>query len=189
MAQVAPVFAHEPTVSRAPTGEYVMYYTTNYGEQPGSQCNPPCVCGHNGTSCLQCPNDQQCHAKPRSPLSTRMSWANTTDGPWSKPVLVPSPTQGDTNCACVIRRNSSLVCMGRPGLGSASSAASLTAALLVPNQQSVPVSEQWPSRTLPHMRAGSGLLCSAARRPLERSQHVSAMGSASWGWYSRGGNA
>jgi hypothetical protein len=47
--------------------------------------------------------------------------------------------------------------------------------------------EQWPSRTLPHMRAGSGLLCSAARRPLERSQHVSAMGSASWGWYTRGG--
>ena len=46
---VAPVFAHEPTVSRAPTGEWVMFYTSNYGETPGSQCNPPCSCGHNGT--------------------------------------------------------------------------------------------------------------------------------------------
>ena len=50
-------------------------------------------------------------------MSTRMSWANTTDGPWSTPVLVPAPTTGDTNMACVILANSSLVCMGRPGLG------------------------------------------------------------------------
>ena len=26
---VAPVFAHEPTVSRAPTGEWVMFYTVS----------------------------------------------------------------------------------------------------------------------------------------------------------------
>lgn len=111
------MFAHEPTVSRAPTGEWVMFFTTNFGEKPGSQCGPPCHCGHNGTSCLSCPNDQQCSATPRSPMSTRMSWSNTTDGPWSTPVLIPSPTAGDTNCACVIRANSSLVCMGRPDLG------------------------------------------------------------------------
>ena len=29
---VMPVFAHEPTVSRAPTGEWVMYFTTDFGE-------------------------------------------------------------------------------------------------------------------------------------------------------------
>ena len=99
------------------SGEYVMYYTTNFGEKPGSQCGPQCTCGHNGTSCLQCPNDQQCSAEPRSPLSTRMSYARAPQGPWTTPVLVPAPTQGDTNLACIIRKNGSLVCLGRPGLG------------------------------------------------------------------------
>lgn len=94
-----------------------MFYTSNYGEPAGQQCNPPCTCGHNGTSCLQCPNDQQCYAKPKAALSTFMRWSNSTDGPWSTPLLVPAPTTGDTNCACVIRNNGSLVCMGRPGLG------------------------------------------------------------------------
>lgn len=94
-----------------------MYYTTNFGEKPGSQCGPQCTCGHNGTSCLQCPNDQQCSAEPRSPLSTRMSYARAPQGPWTTPVLVPAPTQGDTNLACIIRKNGSLVCLGRPGLG------------------------------------------------------------------------
>ncbi len=94
-----------------------MFYTSNYGELAGQQCNPPCTCGYNGTSCLQCPNDQQCHAEPRGKLNTFMRWSNSTDGPWSTPLLVPAPTAGDTNCACVIRNNGSLVCMGRPGLG------------------------------------------------------------------------
>ena len=97
---VQPVFAHEPTVSRAPGGAWVMYYTTNYGEVPGSQCNLPCSCGSNGTSCLSCPNDQQCHASPQAPLSTRMSFSNSTEGPWSTPVLVPASGGGDTNLAC-----------------------------------------------------------------------------------------
>ena len=35
----------------------------------------------------------------------------------SDPVLVPSPSRSDTNMACVILTNSSLVCLGRPGLG------------------------------------------------------------------------
>ena len=94
-----------------------MFYTTNYGEKPGSQCAAPCDCGHNGTSCLSCLNDQQCDASPRSPLSTRVSYSNSTEGPWSAPLLVPAPTEGDTNLACIIRKNSSLVCLGRPGIG------------------------------------------------------------------------
>ena len=115
---VWPVFAHEPTVARAPTGEYVMYFTTNYGEEPGSQCGVPCTCGRNGTSCLSCPNDQQCTwPGKRAPMSTRMSYASSPSGPWSDPVLVPAPTSGDTNLACLIRANHSLVCLGRPGLG------------------------------------------------------------------------
>ena len=61
---VWPVFAHEPTASVDPnTGELVMFFTTNEGEKPGAQCGPPCTCGNNGTSCLSCPNDQQCSAE------------------------------------------------------------------------------------------------------------------------------
>eukprot|EP00937_MAST-01D_sp_MAST-1D-sp2_P005331 g5331.t1 len=113
---VQPVFAHEPTVSRDPdTGDFVMFYTTNYGEAPGSQCNPPCDCGSNGTSCLSCPNDQQC--KYGAPLNTFMAHASAPDGPWSTPVPVPQPGTGDTNLACIIRPGGALVCMGRPGLG------------------------------------------------------------------------
>lgn len=113
-----PVFAHEPTVARDPTsGNYVMFFTTNFGEVPGSQCGPPCTCGHNGTSCLSCPNPLQCPVKPAAPLSTRMAYAPTPEGPWSTPVLVPASTKGDTNLACAIRANQSMVCLGRPGLG------------------------------------------------------------------------
>lgn len=111
------VFAHEPTVSRSPTGEWVMYFTSNYGERPGTQCAPPCTCGFNGTSCLQCLNDQQCDASPQAPLSSFMSYALSPNGPWSDPVHVPAPTHGDTNLACLIYEDSSLVCLGRPGLG------------------------------------------------------------------------
>ena len=32
-------------------------------------------------------------------------------------MLVPSKGSGDTNLACIIRANSSLVCLGRPSLG------------------------------------------------------------------------
>eukprot|EP01052_Picozoa_sp_SAG31_P019042 SAG31_NODE_1373_length_8603_cov_4.155456_5_plen_102_part_00 len=64
---VAPVFAHEPTVSRAPTGEWVMFYTSNYGHEAPC-CNPPCTCGRNGTSCLQCPNVRDQNAEPSPQL-------------------------------------------------------------------------------------------------------------------------
>jgi hypothetical protein len=46
-----------------------------------------------------------------------MSFSQTPEGPWSEPVLVPAPSKGDTNLACIIRRNSSLSCLGRPGIG------------------------------------------------------------------------
>ena len=43
---VAPVFAHEPTVSRAPTGEWVMFYTTNFGVRAS---HSPAATGAPGT--------------------------------------------------------------------------------------------------------------------------------------------
>ena len=111
---VFPVFAHEPTVSRAPSGEYVMFYSTNYGQKripcTGYSCH-----GFNGTSDLSCPNDQQCTIS--EPLLTFMSYASDPDGPWSTPVRVPTPDGADTNMACLIREDSSITCMARPAIG------------------------------------------------------------------------
>ena len=74
-------------------------------------------CRFNGTSDPSCPNDQQCSLKPAEPLSTRMSFSKYPDGPWSDPVLVPSPGNTDTNLACVIAKDSSILCLARPALG------------------------------------------------------------------------
>lgn len=111
---VWPVFAHEPTVTRAPTGEYVMYFTTNYG-QKSIPCTGKSCFGFNGTSDPGCPNDQQCHID--EPLLTRMSYSNSPYGPWSEPKLVPSPDNSDTNLACTIAKNGSVLCLGRPQIG------------------------------------------------------------------------
>jgi hypothetical protein len=143
---VFPVFAHEPTVSRAPSGEFVMFFTSSHGQKE-IPCTGKSCFGHNGTSDISCPNDQQCTIDPPEPLLTQMSFASKPAGPWSTPVLVPSPGAVDTNMACIVSghrarafplhmyvypfiyccfrfrflrqiyANSSLFCMGRPGIG------------------------------------------------------------------------
>ena len=93
-----------------------MFFTSSYGQKQ-IPCTGKSCFGHNGTSDISCPNDQQCTIQPPEPLLTQMSYAPHPGGPWSTPVLVPSPGPVDTNMACVIHPNSSLFCMGRPGLG------------------------------------------------------------------------
>eukprot|EP00466_Bigelowiella_natans_P014949 jgi/Bigna1/126235/aug1.2_g943 len=110
------VFAHEPTVSRAPTGEYVMFYTTNYG-QKSIPCTGNSCFGANGTSDPSCPNDQQCTLDPPEPLLTRMSYSKGPDGPWSEPQLVPNPSSSDSNLACIIKEDDSILCLARPAIG------------------------------------------------------------------------
>eukprot|EP00946_MAST-07B_sp_MAST-7B-sp1_P001096 g1096.t1 len=112
---VWPVFAHEPNVVRAPTGEYVMIFTKNIGGIPGSQCNPPCKCGHNGTSCKSCLDERQCTSF--APVQTAMSWSHSPNGPWSSPIAVPKAPIYGTNLACIIYRNNTLLCTGQPGRG------------------------------------------------------------------------
>lgn len=118
---VWPVFAHEPTVARAPSGEFVMFFTSTCPN--ATYCEIPCtgqICngGINGTTPYdhplpgKCPNDQHCTEE--STLSSYMSWAHSANGPWSEPVLLPAPFTGDTNLAPVIFQNGSLVGLGRP---------------------------------------------------------------------------
>ena len=116
---VFPVWAHEPSVIRAPTGEYVMYYSTS-SFHTQNQSNIPCtgkVCsGRNGVSADWCPWDSQCSLpKEKWQIQTAMSWSWSPEGPWSEPVKLPSPVHHDLNVACVILQNSSLTCLGRQG--------------------------------------------------------------------------
>ena len=114
---VFPVFAHEPTVARAPTGEFVMFFTAVFA--PTVPCtNKTCTGGSDGTTPWdhpfpgRCPNDQHCSISV--PLSSYMSFAKHPDGPWSKPQILPAPGGGDTNLAPIIRADGSLIGLGRP---------------------------------------------------------------------------
>lgn len=120
-AVVFPVWSHEPSVVRAPTGEYVMYFSTTVGHPPGKDeipCSGALCPGRNGTSDISCPADNTC-ALPKSAWSmhTRMSYASTPYGPWSPPQTLPSSAHHDTNLACFIEEDGSAVCLGRPSLG------------------------------------------------------------------------
>jgi len=110
------VWGHEPTVARAPTGEYVLFWTAKFGsEVPCSKT----VCSHgndgssviNGKDCLP---DTQCTYRPQ--LLTYMAYSKEPTGPWSTPVIVPSPDGEsiDTNLAPIIRKDGSLLGLGRP---------------------------------------------------------------------------
>ena len=97
------IFAHEPTVARAPTGEWVMWYTSGLTAPRDAPCN--CSDGSTPPSC------SGTYSADPSFLSTAPSLA----GPWSKPLLVPlldcnaTYCQHDMNLAGVIHDNNSFV--------------------------------------------------------------------------------
>lgn len=110
------VWGHEPTAARAPTGEYVLFWTAKFGD------DVPCShqqCGHgnNGDTVVDdqyCLPDTKCVYRPD--LTTYMSYSKDPAGPWSAPVLVPKGAfgDGDTNLAAIIRADGSLLGLGRP---------------------------------------------------------------------------
>lgn len=111
------LWGHEPTVARAPTGEYVLFWTAHFGDEvPCSRV--PCRDGDNGDSVMDaehCLNIHDCVYNPE--LNSYMSYASDPAGPWSPPVLVPKGAfgRGDTNLAPIILKNGSLIGLGRPG--------------------------------------------------------------------------
>jgi hypothetical protein len=114
-AVVWPIWAHEPTVVRAPTGEYVMYWTGNNGSgvlaNPGGQVCASCVDGSTPPSCRTGRNWSV-------PLPTYMSWAAGPRGPWAPPALIPSVQPLlDTNLAGVILENGTFVGLWRDNSG------------------------------------------------------------------------
>jgi len=111
------LWGHEPTVARAPTGEYVLFWTAHFGsEVPCSRV--PCGDGDNGNSVMDGKNCSDIHDCVYNPaLNSYMSHASDPAGPWSTPVLVPKGSfgSGDTNLAPIIREDGSLLGLGRPG--------------------------------------------------------------------------
>jgi hypothetical protein len=115
-----PAFSHEPSATRAPTGEYVVHFTsTAYGcpidEKPGwGSCvskkfgggpgiigpqpggEPGCVCDDNVSWHDRCTGNLTIALDPATQFPTLMSWASHPLGPWSKPVVVYNGSDGST---------------------------------------------------------------------------------------------
>ena len=110
---VVDAFSHEPIVARAPTGEWVMWFT---GEVEGAPSRPRCrECSGGNT-----PINTRCAAGFASVYGpSYLSWAASPFGPWSKPERLfasqAALTNMDTNLAATILPNGSVVGIGRTG--------------------------------------------------------------------------
>ena len=111
------VFSHEPEVIRAPTGEYVMYFTASLRSEHGI-CN---CCKANVSKCdgSTGPSDCPSMTSPFNPRlrdsdPTLMAYSSHPEGPWSTAQPIWPKYQGsDTNFAPIILPNNSLVAIWR----------------------------------------------------------------------------
>jgi len=107
---VVPAFAHEPNVVRAPSGEFVMYYTASFPDDPPPEACMACTDGST-------PADAECPGGPAGDGPTYMIYAKEPHGPWSKPQQLFNSqtnfTNLDTNLALVILPNNSVVGIAR----------------------------------------------------------------------------
>ena len=107
------VFSHEPIAARAPTGEYVVYFTAVLAPNPlpvnGGQRCADCA---NGISPAVCGTDGNRNASVNLP--TYMVYSKDPNGPWSDPVMVPTTDVfADSNFAPVIRPDGGLIALTR----------------------------------------------------------------------------
>jgi hypothetical protein len=108
------VSTHEPTVARAPGGEFVMHFLAFHWNARNASM---CACADGNTRRGDCPDGVGQAEAARRNGGTWMSWAASADGPWSEPVLIFQPGQwGEpwpigTNLATAILPNRSVVGM------------------------------------------------------------------------------
>ena len=100
-----PIFTHEPSVSRAPTGEWVLYWS---GYPKGRSLGPPCMSACTDGWTPKNLSAYGCKLPRGGSPPTYMSWAASPDGPWSPPVEVLA-APWDTNLAVVILQNGSAI--------------------------------------------------------------------------------
>ena len=132
------VFSHEPMMARAPTGEYVMYFTSSLENATVGTCDC-CAAGRSkcdgSTGPGDCPGTTTTTTATSTTSTTTttsttgglggrvgvgdsdptwMSYASSPDGPWSEPKRVFADWHGsDTNFAPLILRNGSLLAIWR----------------------------------------------------------------------------
>ena len=116
------VWSHEPTVARAPTGEFVMMFTSApwgpNGQPPVNATHfTPCNCTTLASTKLCGWSDLTGPVPGVTPapigylsrgMPTFMSYAKTPTGPWSSPMSIPIRGLGDANFAFTIRKDGSL---------------------------------------------------------------------------------
>ena len=118
---IFPVWSHEAVVTRAPTGEYVAFFS--YNPKPGPK-RPICTTCKDGSTDPACKKKFENINQGRRLLiedtdPTYMSWTHDVRGNWSMPMMVlgPSVVKGmtpmDTNMAAVIKDDGSLIGMWR----------------------------------------------------------------------------
>ena len=119
---VQTVWAHEPTVARAPTGEFVMMFTSAAwgpnGQPPVNATHfAPCNCTTLASTKLCGWSDLTGPVPGVTPapigylsrgMPTFMSYAETPNGPWSPPMSIPIRGLGDANFAFTIKQDGSL---------------------------------------------------------------------------------
>ena len=105
-------FAHEPTVARAPTGEWVMWFTGDPEGTPAPMLCTQCA-GGNTLANTTCKTGYTVNGP------TYLSFARSPFGPWSTPQRLfasqANLTNLDTNLAATILSNGSVVGIGRTG--------------------------------------------------------------------------
>jgi len=114
VSEVSGVFSHEPIAARAPTGEYVIYFTAVL--PPKSlpvYSRRRCLGCTNGTSLKEC-GDTSSNMNHSVHLPTFMVYSTSPDGPWSEPAIVPgTDKEGDSNFAPLIKADGSLIALTR----------------------------------------------------------------------------
>ena len=109
--EVWPAFSHEPNVVKAPSGEYVSYFTSS---PPGAPTPKACTICKDGKTPASCPGG----AGGTGPTYMSVS-RDGPMGPWSTPVMLFASqtnfTNMDTNLAVVINDDGSVVGIGRTG--------------------------------------------------------------------------
>eukprot|EP01084_Bolivina_argentea_P221542 375190_1 len=106
--EVDGIFSHEPDAIRAPSGEFVIYYSHVYPPPTGTVNIDPCTNCSNGIT-IDCEKQMQ-HFHPYI-IYTYMIYAKNPNGPWSDPQIIPTDVSIDSNLAGYIYPNGSFIVM------------------------------------------------------------------------------
>ena len=90
-----PIFTHEPSVSRAPSGEWVLYWS---GYPEGHSLGPACLHACTDGSTPKNLSAFGCKLPRGGSPPTYMSWASSPDGPWTSPVEVLARPAHPASC-------------------------------------------------------------------------------------------